>query len=177
MLGAVDLLRSLGAGEIVHPGGVLLDHLVRVRELTHQWGGSVDLQRAALCHAAYGTDGFAHPLLGLHQRGELQAVIGSPAEALVYCYGSVSRLETYRAIGSNPLVVHDRFTGSTTAIEGELLEEFAILTIANELDVARTADLNPAERTGIRNLVGSLRVHASDVAERALLDEALRSVS
>ncbi|MGY5125449.1 DUF6817 domain-containing protein [Streptomyces nigrescens] len=80
---AVALLRELGAETLDHPGGTLLAHLRRVQEQLATWGARPALQLAGLCHAFYGTDGFATPLLPLDRRTELAAVIGAEAEALV----------------------------------------------------------------------------------------------
>lgn len=57
-------LASLGAATIPHPGGTLLAHLSRVRLKLAEWQASAEVQAAGLCHAAYGTDGFATSLLG-----------------------------------------------------------------------------------------------------------------
>ncbi len=63
---AERLLMALGADTIDHPGGTRFAHLRRVAVLLGQWGASPVVQIAGLCHAFYGTDGFApslHPSL------------------------------------------------------------------------------------------------------------------
>ena len=79
---ALALLRELGAADIAHPGGTLLAHLVRVRDRLARWEARPALQLAGLCHAFYGTDGFATALLPTGRRAELTAVIGPEAESL-----------------------------------------------------------------------------------------------
>ncbi|TWV52736.1 VOC family protein [Streptomyces misionensis] len=88
---ATALLRRLGAARIAHPGGTLLVHLQRVRELLATWGARPALQLAGLCHACYGTDGFPTALLPPDRRTELAAVIGAEAEAIVHLYASCDR--------------------------------------------------------------------------------------
>ncbi|MET8009056.1 DUF6817 domain-containing protein [Streptomyces sp. NPDC005271] len=142
--GAVTLLRRLGAAGIAHPGGTLLAHLQRVRARLAAWGARPDLQLAGLCHAFYGTDGFPVTLLPLDRRTELAAVIGAEAEALVYLYASCDREATYPTLTDADAAFHDRFTGRTHTPEPQLRRDFAELSAANELDLAR---IDPAFRT------------------------------
>lgn len=51
-----------------HPGGTLLEHLIRVRLQLAAWDAEPAIQAAGLCHAAYGTDGFGETLLALADR-------------------------------------------------------------------------------------------------------------
>lgn len=108
---AVAWLRELGAERVAHPGGTLLAHLGRVRELLAAWGARPALQQAGLCHAFYRTDGFATALLPVARRAELAAVIGAEAEAVVYFYASFDRAASYPVLGEGESAVRDRFTG------------------------------------------------------------------
>ncbi|MFE9425087.1 DUF6817 domain-containing protein [Kitasatospora sp. NPDC006697] len=131
------LLRSLGAAEIAHPGGTLLAHLHRVAGLLAGWGARPELRSAGLCHACYGTDGFAVPLLPLDRRAELAAVIGQAAEDIVFTYAGCERAATYRALTADPPAFHDRFTGRSFRPTPAQQRDFAELTAANELDLVR----------------------------------------
>ncbi len=133
---AVDLLRGLGAEGMAHPGGTLLAHLDRVHDRLRGWGARPELCLAGLCHAAYGTDGFAQALLPLERRGELAAVVGAEAERLVYQYASCDRDATYPVLADEGSSVRDRFTGGTYVPTGQDRADFAELTAANELDLA-----------------------------------------
>jgi pimeloyl-ACP methyl ester carboxylesterase len=161
---ALALLRELGAEQVDHPGGNLLDHLQRVRDLVAS--GSQRLRLAALCHATYGTDGFPHPLLPLDQRARLRAAIGD--DTLVYRYAACDRSRTYAHLGTTPLPLTDRFTGEVVDLKADDLTDFALLTVANELDVARNAVLTPEARDGIRALITALAPYAPDAAAQAL---------
>ncbi|MFI9251774.1 DUF6817 domain-containing protein [Streptomyces sp. NPDC053069] len=134
---AIKLLRELGAEEVAHPGGTLLAHLQRVREQLADWGARPALQLAGLCHAFYGTDGFPTALLSLDGRAELAAVIGAESEAIVYLYASCDRKATYPTLADANVPFHDRFTGHTRVPEPQLCRDFAELSAANELDLAR----------------------------------------
>lgn len=168
---AFALQRSLGADRLDHPGGTLLAHLHRVHALTVEWSATPRTQLAAICHATYGTDGF--PLMATTERRRLEGIIGSDAESLVHLYGACDRSNTYRNLGRQPLPVHDRFTGDITPIHEADLVDFAVLTIANELDVARFARLPGTALNEIRRLVAALAAYAPVEAARALDDGAL----
>ena len=169
---AIALLRARGADTIAHPGGVLLAHLQRTRALAIELGASPELAIAALCHAAYGTDGFAVALLDLAERSTLREVIGVPAERLVYVYGACARRETYARLAELPLVVADRFTGERHELDADDATCFALLTIANELDVLRWAQLDARARMGLRALFRALERHAPAAGAHALAEVA-----
>ena len=139
--GAQDFLSAHGAGEILHPGGTLLAHLIRVRDLLAAWGARPALQAAGLCHAVYGTDGFPTALVALTQRPDVADLVGVEAEALIYLYDSCDRRLTYPRLSSGTTAMFvDRFTGAGRVVGGQPLRDFMELTAANELDIA---DHNP----------------------------------
>ncbi len=86
----------------------------------------------------------------------------------MYLYGACDRERTYRDLGQRPLTVIDRFTGESRSIEGADLRDLAVLTIVNELDVARHASLSASTREGIRDLVRALASYVPTEAARAL---------
>ena len=132
----LEALDKWGAGAISHPGGTLLDHLVRTEAMLRSWQASEDLARAGLCHAAYGTDGFGSTLLSLQERPVLCGLIGERAEALVYLYASCDRDDLYPQLGRQYAVrFRDRFERTTTELASTSLVDFVELTFANELDI------------------------------------------
>ena len=86
---ARELLTTCGAATIDHPGGTLLTHLDRVESRLARWGARDELRLAGLCHAFYGTDGFAETLLPLDRREVLREAIGGEAEELVHFYAGL----------------------------------------------------------------------------------------
>lgn len=140
---ALTLLRAYGAEDIAHPGGTLFAHLTRVRARLATWRARPVLQLAGLCHAFYGTDGFATALLPVDRRGDLAAVIGAEAEELVHLYASCDRKATYPDLARPDAPFHDRFTGGRHVPEPRARRDFAELSAANELDLA---DIDPAFR-------------------------------
>ncbi|WP_327134727.1 hypothetical protein OG311_33255 [Streptomyces sp. NBC_01343] len=162
---ALALLRELGAGHLDHPGGTLLAHLERVHARLGEWGARPALRLAGLCHAFYGTDGFATALLPVGRRAELAAVIGAEAEEIVYFYACCDRAASYptlaadapagaadacgadaadnEAVSSVAPAFRDRFTGHVHSPDRQSRRDFAELSAANELDLAR---IDPAFR-------------------------------
>jgi hypothetical protein len=138
---AVTFLAAHGAGEIPHPGGMLLPHLSRTAGRLRRWGSSDELVLAGQCHAAYGTDWFDVPLIGWDERELLRDVIGDDAEALVHLYCRYDRTWGYERLGlEEPVRARDRVTGELTVTPDEALSRFLELTFANEIDVASVND-------------------------------------
>ena len=125
-----------GAASIEHPGGTLLAHLRRTADALERWGAPDALVLAGLCHAAYGTDGFAPTLIDHTERATLVATIGSAAEAIVYRYASCDRAHFSGQLGTaDPPAHRDRFTGTVATLTAHELHQFCELTFANELDL------------------------------------------
>ncbi|MFD7031503.1 DUF6817 domain-containing protein [Streptomyces sp. NPDC059917] len=137
---AIALLKELGAATTKHSGGTLLTHLLRVEALLAEWGARPALRTAALCHAFYGTDGLPLSLLELSERDRLTEAIGAEAEALVYFYASCDRAASYPGLAAPdgaPVTFRDRFTGEEFTPTPQQRRDFAELTVANELDLAK----------------------------------------
>lgn len=170
---AIDLLRASGAEKIAHPGGDLFNHLVRTEKILRAWDEADAVCLAGLCHAFYGTAGFPTSLLALEDRDTLRALIGIEAEALVYEYCSCDRRATYPALGADPVAFVDRFTRATTKVRSDDLRAFAVISIANELDIVRAVEFDAKSAVGIRELCTKLAPHApaaARVAQQELAD-------
>jgi hypothetical protein len=169
-------LAAHGAEGMPHPGGTLLEHLVRVREQLAAWAAGPTVQAAGLCHAAYGTDGFAETLLDLADRDQLSALIGPAAESLVYFYGSCDRAAVYPRLGTaGPLTFRDRFTGAEYVPTDVELRGFMEITAANELDVLAhnpelAAKYGPSMRRLFTRARGLLSAAAWEACDRQTTD-------
>jgi len=141
-----EFLLERGADRLQHPGGTLYAHVRRVAGLLAKWGASQEVQAAGLCHACYGTDGYAPALLSLAERPVLSDLIGPRAESLVYLYASCDRAAVYPALGQGgPVPFLNRFTGVTRTPPERDIRAFLELTAANELDVIRHSPAMAAE--------------------------------
>lgn len=166
----VAFLRARGAADMPHPGGTLLQHLVRVSDRLAEWGAPPAVQVAGLCHATYGTDGFAPSLLDLSDRAVLAELIGERAEALVYLYASCDRSVTYpRLRGGEEPVFRDRFADADCRPAPGELRAFLDITAANELDVFRhNEDLATRYGPAFYQLLESVRPLLSAAAWNAV---------
>ncbi|MEW1925776.1 DUF6817 domain-containing protein [Streptomyces sp. NPDC088360] len=164
---ARQLLLDLGAETLDHPGGTLLAHLERVhRQLAH-WNARPALRLAGLCHALYGTDGFAPALLPLDRRAQATAALGPEAESLVYFYASCDRRASYPTLTGRSPRFRDRFTGRAFVPSRRRLEDFAELTAANELDIARVdSDFRARSGADLLRLLTRLRPLLSPAARQ-----------
>ncbi|MEV4006267.1 DUF6817 domain-containing protein [Actinomadura sp. NPDC049753] len=173
---AAGLLRAKRADVIQHPGGTLLEHLQRVRAQLDAWGARPALHLAGLCHAFYGTDGFPVALGSVHRREELSEVIGAEAENLVYLYAGCDRARTYPSLHQPDGAFTDRFTGSVSRPSPGHRRDFAELTVANELDVIRTAALDESQITELLDLFATWRSLLSAPASHAVEETAQRRI-
>ncbi len=134
---ALEFLASRSAHEMPHLNGTLLDHLLATEELLRSWGSAESLCLAGLCHATYGTDGFAPFLVPPDDRGVMRAVAGAEVEETVYLYASCDRFAVYPQLaGDGPVRFGDRFRQLTVAVTDDQLRDFVDLTLANELEIA-----------------------------------------
>jgi hypothetical protein len=102
-----------------------------------EWETGETVRLAGLCHAAYGTDGFATGLLELDQRALLVETIGADAEELVYRYASCDRRFSYPGLAEPDGLFRDRFTGKEFVPAEPTRRDLAAITVANELDLVR----------------------------------------
>jgi hypothetical protein len=157
-----------GASDIEHPGGTLLQHVRRVASLLERWGATSEVQTVGLCHACYGTDGFAPALMDLRERDVLAACVGAEVEAWVYLYASCDRAFVYPELATvGPLRFRDRFTGETSFVGEDAAAVLVELTAANELDIVTVnpvwgAEIGPGLFTLMRRARHRLSASAWD---------------
>jgi len=158
----LDFLLSRSAHTVPHLHGTLLDHLVATEDLLRSWGCPEDLCRAGLVHATYGTDGFAPFLVPPDDRTPLAAAAGPEVEEIVYLYASCDRSFVYPQLpGEGPVRFRDRFRQTTAVPPPASLRDFVDLTLANELEVARSGDRASGPPPWIGPLVEALEGRAS----------------
>jgi len=122
---------------MTHLNGTLLKHLIATEDLLRSWGSSEELCLAGLCHATYGTDGFAPFLVPFDDRRVLRDVVGSDVEEIVYLYAACDRSLLYPQLsGDGPVCVRDRFLDETFPPADARIRDFVDLTLANELEIA-----------------------------------------
>jgi hypothetical protein len=161
----VDLLLTWGAAEIDHPGGTLLDHLVRVSERLASWGCAPEVVLAGLAHAAYSTDGYDTALLPLEERDLLRGCVGEAAEELVYRFAATDRRPFYRQLDQSLVVWTDRWDGTSVTLDPPDVRPLVDLTVANELDVVDHApEVREEYGEALRKLFVRARTAMSEAA-------------
>jgi hypothetical protein len=170
---AVDFLRARSADTIPHRNGSLLEHLLATEEILRSWGSAEPLCLAGLCHAAYGTDGFALSLVPLADRSLLAETAGAAVEKIVYLYASCDRAVVYPQLpGRGPVAFRDRFVDGTVEPSEDELRDFVDLTLANELEIvsstAGTASDGQSVPDWFGPLVAQMATRASPAPRRAV---------
>jgi pimeloyl-ACP methyl ester carboxylesterase len=163
---AESWLQRRSAAAVPHLAGTLLEHLRRTALWLDRWNAPEHLRLAGLCHAAYGTDGFATSLTD--ERATLIEAIGARAEQVVHTYGACDREHLYAQLGQADLVLRVRYTGETRALSLDEVSDFTLLTLANELDAALGAPPASPLRTAIESLFRRLALHRPVEAAAAL---------
>src|SRR3954451_15759285 len=134
-------LVALGGERLPHVSGTLAAHLRRTEHLLRSWGSRDALCLAGLYHAVYGTAGIRDKLVEVSQRRSIADVIGAEAEAIVYLYGACDRARYHPRIGTAAQSRFvDRFTGTEYRLSAASLRDFCELTMANEVELARTSE-------------------------------------
>ena len=130
-------LSELGAGELKHINGSLLEHLRGTKELLRLWGASEKLQIAGSYHAVYGTDGYSEKLISPEHREDIANIIGEEAEKLVYEYCACDRKFFLPKIGvEEKPFFKNRFNNETYYLDDPLFKDFCELSVANEIEIA-----------------------------------------
>jgi hypothetical protein len=75
----------------------------------------------------------------------LEELAGAEVESLVYLYASCDRRFAYPQLGTpGPVAFRDRFSGEILHPSGDALRDFVDITLANEIEIALSADDSPA---------------------------------
>jgi hypothetical protein len=169
LTGHYQRLLALGADAFPHVAGSLAPHLLRTASVLQRWGGRPALCLGGLYHAVYGTDGIRGSLVALDRRGDVADVIGSDAESIAYLYGACDRDAFHPRIGTDAsLQFVDRFTRSEYPIDDAALRDFCELTLANEVELARSSDAFLAKhRRDLARLAGQMHAFVSAAARDA----------
>lgn len=163
-----DILRARGAGDVPHPGGVLLAHLERTARRLESWGARPALVVAGLFHGIYGTDGFPTSLTLPTERETVIEWIGTEAESIVYAYGSADRRVTSLGDRGSARLV-DRFQGVAFVPSARLLRDMVELTLANELDVLEhDASLDDSKKASLVEYLRAIAPRATPAASSAV---------
>ena len=136
----VGFLQSLGADRRPHRGRTLLEHLNGTKTLLAEWGCSEHVCAAGLFHSIYGTPRYQHVSLSLLQRDSLRALIGEPAEQLVFLFSTCHRPQDLLSGALNwpNEVQFDMSNTERVVVNPRLFQDLVAIECANIVD--QTAD-------------------------------------
>jgi hypothetical protein len=123
------------AGEMGHPGGVLLGHLLGTRRLLMGWGSRAALCDAGLFHSVYGTEHYLPVAVPPEMRAEVVGLIGEEAEWLAWLFCAMERESFDRNVGrTEGLCVRDRRSGEWRPLTRGQFSDLVALSYANTLE-------------------------------------------
>ena len=145
------IIRAISrAHAMEHSGRSFLEHLLGTWRILTRWKMPAAVCRAGLLHSAYSTVYYPYGLYSLRQRGQVRALIGQRAEALVFHFCSMKRDEIWpmmyrRQQTLTPMFYRSRHPGHdrvrlTRQTAGRLL----LIECANIAEQARASDGGPS---------------------------------
>jgi hypothetical protein len=132
---AMELLDEVGAVDVEHPSGTLMQHLRGTYDILVSWACPDHVCLAGLYHSVYGTEAFRTQTIALNARERGKEAIGARAEELAFLYCAVRRSSLYDNLDRGaPYAVDDR-GGERLPLDGvEQLAELLTLDVANRLE-------------------------------------------
>ena len=170
---AMALLDEVGAVDVEHPSGTLMQHLRGTYDVLETWASPEHLCLAGLYHSVYGTEMFQRETIPVDARRRVQEAIGERAEELAFLYCAIRRSSLYENLRRGmPHAVEDR-SGQRIPLRGvEQLSELLILDVANRLEqvdrVSTSATRRAQDREIYERAVPLLPAAAVDALRRAL---------
>jgi hypothetical protein len=130
-----DYLLSHSVASAEHSGASLWDHLVGVHRILQVVGSEDYVCSAGLFHSVYGTQSFKTVSVDAGKRHEVQELIGTPAEALVWAFCTLPRpalLES--SLKQQSFDWADKLEGTTNANAKQFVQDLIRLECANLLE-------------------------------------------
>jgi hypothetical protein len=163
-----EALERLGADQVDHSGGTLLEHLVGVASILQRWRGSVRVCKAGLFHSIYGTADFRQATLPFARRQEVQTLAGRGAERLAFLFCASNRSSIFQALEANAPRELKGLDGAKIPITASDLTDLVWMEWANLLDQAPRMTLSRADRARIRRLLAKSDAYLPEHAVRDL---------
>ncbi len=171
----IEYLSKLGLNKVEHAKGDFLNHLKGTAELLSDWGASKSLVLAGLYHSIYGTKDFERKSVSLDKRAEIQHLIGTESEELVYLFCVCDRRSFFSHLSSlkrnkiTTFIIFDTIKKKTIVISRDILINLLELEVANLLDQAPESESFSDDRySSVKGLSLSLKGIISEAASNAL---------
>lgn len=131
----LQYLQNVGANASAHSGRELLDHLLGVHRVLQEWSARPALCDAGLFHSVYGTESYSVKTLPISRRREIEGLIGTEAENLVYLFCAKDGERFIASLSSGtPYSIYDRIENKIVPISPEGFSDLTELSMANVLE-------------------------------------------
>ena len=131
----LDALYRFGADKIEHSTRKLSDHLIGTHKLLESWTAPRETCLAGLFHSIYGTQYFKNQTGRLHERKNVQKIIGQQAELLVYLFCATDRREFFTNIGFSSCTLPDIRHNTEWSGSPDILDQLLTMDFANWLEM------------------------------------------
>ena len=170
---AMELLDAVGAVDVEHPSGTLLEHLRGTYDTLASWGCPEHLCLAGLYHSVYGTEVFQRETIPLDARSQVRDAIGERAEELAFLYCAIRRSSLYDNLREGaPHEVQDRSGQSIPLRDLDQFADLLTLDVANRIEqvdrVGTSATRRATDRALYERAVPLLPARAVAELRRAL---------
>lgn len=165
----VQFLCEAAAFDRPHSGATLLGHLIGTYELLASWQCRQELCDAGLFHSLYGTEAYPTALVAAGHRARLRALIGTPAEELVWTFCDMS-LEYFTLAltqaGESPRAIAGQRAGAMHRLDYPSFRDLCHLAAANLIE--QHDRIRADRRPDLRNQLTRLAAHVSHSAAQAI---------
>ena len=168
-----DYFIEIGADKIDHTKKGYLAHGIGVYNDMRAWGEADDLCRAALFHSIYGTQNFQGFKLPLEKRSELQELIGTHAEKIVYlnCFMDRESLDRQLDQPEGPYIIIHRESGEEMEVSLKEYDDLVRVHLCDWLEqIERFGDWN-YRRSAYRKMAERLGGVALKAYDRVFANE------
>jgi hypothetical protein len=130
-----DYLLNHSVASAEHSGATLWDHLVGVHRILQVVGSQDYVCNAGLFHSVYATQYFKTTSVDKSKRSEVQALIGTQAESLVWAFCSLPRHVLLEfSLKQHNFDWADKLEGATNANAKQFVQDLIRLECANLLE-------------------------------------------
>ena len=131
----LETLNDFGTDTIEHSTRTLSEHLIGTHNILKSWNAPWATCLGGLFHSIYGTNYLKNQAVGLHERKNVQRIIGQQAELLVYLFCVTDRREFYTNIGCSSCILRDIRHNTEWAGSPDTLDQLLTIDFANWLEM------------------------------------------
>lgn len=146
-----------------HSGREFLEHLKGTHDILRDWGNPEHVCLAGLFHSVYGTQHFHHQSVDFKDRPVIRALIGQPAERLVYLFCVLDRPKVF--LDSDTIITrnfYDHHSHQMVEIDRQTRNELIEIEAANLLEQG-SLSIKIANRLFQTGISGAAKAHIMNI--------------